>query len=173
MLLTPGLFVVGSLALANAVDLVVGAILLPFLIHDEDPLLPLVVCLGKSYPDVGDDQCVRPWYSLSHSSDHHSAAFGIVAPSCQLGFLFQLLEEDGGGIAAHLHVLHPLLVLFFDGGIPECSLEFADKVVPVWVLESGSCRILIVVDPEVLASVGPPALGAFYKERGGANHHEQ
>ncbi len=106
-------------------------------------------------------------YSLSHGGNHRSAVIGVVAPSCQLGFVLQLLEEDGSWIATHLHLLHPLLVNFLDGGIPEHGLEFADKVVPVWISTLRASGITIVGDPEILPSVGPPVLGAFDEERGG------
>ncbi len=168
----PGLLVVASVALTNAVGLVVGVVPLSFLVHDEDPLLPLVVILGNSYPDAGDDRRERPWDSLSHGGDHRSAAISVVVPSRQLGFAFQLLEEDGGGIASHLHVLHVLLVFLLAGGVSEHGLELGDKVILVRVSESGSGRISIVIDPEVFSSVGPPVLGVFDEEGGGADHHE-
>ncbi len=76
--------------------------------------------------------------------------------SCQLGLAFWFLEEDGAWVIAHLHVLHPFLVLFFDGGVPECGLEFLDECVPMWVSESRASGIAIVVDPKILSSVGPP-----------------
>ncbi len=93
-------------------------------------------------------------------------------PSCQLGLYLQLLEEDSGGIATHLHVLHLLLVLFFNGGIPEHGLEFLYEVVPVRVSESGASRVTVVVDPELFSSMGPPTLGSFDEEGGGADHHD-
>ncbi len=65
---------------------------------------------GSSDPDTGDDGGVRPGYSLSYSGNHHSSAVGVIVPPCQLGLVLQLLEEDGGGIAAHLHLLHLLLM---------------------------------------------------------------
>ncbi len=153
-------------------SLIVGAVLLAFLVHDEDPLFPLVVVLGNSYPNTGDDRGVQLWDSLSHSGDHRSAVIRVIAPSCQFSLLLQLLEEDGSGIAAHLHVLHPLLVFFFDGGIPKHGLEFPYEFVPMWVLESGTSGISVVVDPEVFSSMGPSGLGAFDKEGGGAHYHE-
>ncbi len=74
-----------------------------------------------------------------HGTPCHTAATivprrsGVVMPSCQFGLSLQLLEEDGSGIAAHLHVLHRLLVLFLACGVTERGLEFEDEVVPVQV----------------------------------------
>ncbi len=86
--------------------------------------------------------------------------------------MFQLLEEDGSGIAAHLHVPHRLLVLFLAGGVTEHGLEFEDEVVPMRVSESRTGGVAIVVGPEVFSSVGPPVFCTFDEERGGAHHHE-
>ncbi len=55
MLEAPWLLVVASVTLADAVRLVVGAVSLAFLVHDEDTLLPLVIVLRNPYPDTGDD----------------------------------------------------------------------------------------------------------------------
>ncbi len=172
LLEVPGLLVVASVALADAVGFIVGAVALAFLVHDVDALLPLVVVLGNPYPDAGDDRCKRPWDSLAHGGNHCSVAVGVMVPSCQLGLAFQLLEEDGSGIAPHLHVLHPLLVLLLAGRVPERGLEFPNKVVPMWVSESGTGGITIVVDPKVFAMMGPPVFGVFDEEGGGTDHHE-
>ncbi len=152
--------------------LIIGAVTLVLLVHDEDTLLPVIVSLGNAYPDAGDDQSVRPWDSLAHSSDHCSSTLGVVAPSCQLGLALQLLEEDGGRITCHFHGLHLPLVLLFAGEIPERGLEFPDEVVPMWVSESGASGISVVVDSKVFSTMGPPVLGAFDEEGGGADHHE-
>ncbi len=152
--------------------LVVGTIPLSLFVHDEDPLLPLIICLGNADADTGDDQGERPWYSLSYGGDHCPTTIGVVAPSCQLGFVLQLLEEDGSGIAAHLHLLHPLLVHFLDGGVSEHGFEFTDEVVPMQISVSGTGEIPIVGDPEVLSSMGPPVLGTFNEKGGGEDHHE-
>ncbi len=166
------LLVVASVALTDAVGLVVGAVVLAFLVHDEDAFLPLVIVLGNPYPDTGDDRCIRPWHPLSHGGDHRSTAIGVIAPSCQLGLSFQLLEEDGGGVSRHLHRLHLGFVHFFARGVSERGLEFPNKFVPVWVSESGAGRVAVVVDPKVFATMGPPVFGVFDEERGGADHHE-
>ncbi len=113
------LLVVTSVTLTDAMVFVVGSVSLSLLVHDENSLLPLVVCLGNADPDIRNDRGVRPWHPLSYGGDHGSAAIRIVAPACQFGLVFQLLEEDGGRIAPHLHVLHPLFVLFFNGRIPK------------------------------------------------------
>ncbi len=63
-------------------------------------------------------------------------------------------------------------MLFFTGRVPEHGLEFQNEVVPVWVLELGAGRIAMVIDPKVFSTMGPPVLGAFGEEGGGANHHE-
>ncbi len=173
LLEVPGLLVVASVALTDAMGLIVGVIALSSLVHDEDSLLPFVVVLGNPYPDAGDDQCVRPWHPLSHSGDHRSAAISIIAPSCQLGFAFQFLEEYGGGIAHHLHCLHLRLMHFFACGVSERGLELPYEVVPMWVSESGAGRIAVVVDPKVFATMGPPVFGTFDEERGGAYYHER
>ncbi len=172
LLLTPRLFVVVSVALTDAVGLVVGLVPLSFLVHDEDALLPFIIVLGYSYPDAGDDRCERLWDSLLYSGNHCSAAIGVIASSCQFGLVLQLLEEDSGGITCHFHHLHLPLVFLFAGGIPERGLEFLNEVVPVWVSESGSSRISIVVDPKVFATMGPSVLGTLDEQGGGADHHE-
>ncbi len=152
--------------------LIVGAVSLSLLVHDEDALLLLVVVLGNSDPDARDDRGERPGDSLLYHGNHRTATISIVTSPCQLGFALQLLEEDGSGIAAHLHALHCLLVLLFTGRVTECGLEFEDEVVPVGISESGSRGVSIVVDPKVFATMGPPVLGAFYEERGRADHHK-
>ncbi len=43
----------------------------------------------------------------------------------------------------------------------------------MWVSESGASGIAVVVDPEVLSTMGPPIYGTFDKEGGGTNHHER
>ncbi len=98
---------------------------------------------------------------------------GVVTPSCQLGFVLQLLEEDGSWVTAHLHLLHPLLMDFFDSGVLEHCLEFSDEIIPMWVLILWAGGISIVSDPKVFPSMGPPMLGAFDEERGGKDYHEQ
>ncbi len=101
-----------------------------------------------------------------------AATIGVIAPSCQLGLSFQLLEEDGGGIVTHLHRLHRLFVLLFAGGVPERGLEFPNEFVPMRVSESGAGGITIVVDPKVFATMGPPVSGALDEKGGGAHYHE-
>ncbi len=172
MLLAPWPLVGALIALADAMSIIIGTVLLSLLVHDKDPLLPVIVCLRDTDPDAGDDQSVQPGYSLSYGGDHHPTTIGVVAPPCQLGFVLQFLEEDSSRISAHLHFLHPLLMDFLDGGVPEHGLEFADEVVPVWVLVSWAGGISVIVDPKVFSSVGSPTLGAFGEEGGGTDHHE-
>ncbi len=101
-----------------------------------------------------------------------AATIGVVTPPCQLGLVFQLLEEDSSWIATHLHLLHALLVDFLEGGVSEHGLEFLDEVVPMRIAISWAGGVPIVGDPKVLSPMGPPMLGAFDEEGGGEDHHE-
>ncbi len=83
-----------------------------------------------------------------------SAAIGVVASSCQLGLVLQLLEEDGSWVAAHLHPPHLFLVDFLNGRVPEHGPELVDEVVPMRVAISWTGGIPIVSDPEVPPSCG-------------------
>ncbi len=65
-----------------------------------------------------------------------------------------------------------IVFIFFAGGIPERGLKFPNEVVPMRVSVSGTGGISVVVDPEVLLTMGPPILGVFDEEGGGTDHHK-
>ncbi len=67
LLLVPRLLVVACL---DVVCLVVGVIALPFLIHDKDMLLPLVVIGGNPNSDIGDDGGITRRNPPLYGGDH-------------------------------------------------------------------------------------------------------
>ncbi len=135
---SPQVLVVACL---DPVRLIVGVVALSFLVHDEELLLPFIVGLGNSDADIGNDPCVAVGDSSSDGSENQASWSHIIVSPSQLRLSFQLLEIDDGGIRPHLQFSHPLLVNFFDGGIPELGLEFPHEVIPMGVLESWSIGI--------------------------------
>ncbi len=156
--------------------LVVDVLLLAFLIHPEDLVLPLLVVTWYPYADVGDDMGVFRWDPLSYSMDQNTLVAFIFALACELGFSLQLAEVDVGRIAAHRHLLHALLVDLLNGGVMELFMEQAHEEFPSGVpIAWTSFVVFIVVWQDVpvgVAEVDPPILrGSWFEEGGGEDHH--
>ncbi len=130
---------------------------------DENTLLPLVIVLGNSYPDAGDDQCERPWHPCRMAATIVPRRPVSSRLPANLASCSNFWKKDGGGITSHLHRFHLSFMFLFTSGIPERGLEFPDEVIPMWVLESGAGGISVVVDPKVLSTMGPQSLAHLMK----------
>ncbi len=128
-------------------------LLLAFLVHVQDAVLPLWVVARYANADVGNDPCVIIWYPLSYGS-YEDAVVGLVVTSVgQLGDPLQFPEVDVLQLVAHAQFPHLLLVDLLDHWIPELFAEQLEKLLPAGVLVSWS-RVSIIVVVFVVFIVG-------------------
>ncbi|PBK65761.1 hypothetical protein ARMSODRAFT_1022191 [Armillaria solidipes] len=116
---------------------------------------------------VSQEDAHFPLRSESYHSYHRPSFSFVVAVSGEFGFLFQFVEELGGGILSHAYPKHLAFMYFFNGGISEVVGEHGYEFGPCGIPELGSNGIVVVVGPEIGSLVHPPLLGRSFEVGGG------
>ncbi len=177
MLLVP-LRLLLVMALLDPVGLIVCPLLLPFLIHEEDPFLPFLVCSWYVNTDIGDDGGVSWWNAPAYRTDQESLFRLVICSSHKFGFSFQGSEEDCRWPIPHLDFTHFDLVHLLGGRVLELFMKDLAELLSARVAITQPCHLVFDggVEPQdipiVFSEVDPPILGIAFQVGGGEDDHE-